>query len=445
MTGKYFDWIDSKTEILFYLCFLQLLFQQPSLIEAGATINDSNTLIDDLFSDYNAFTRPAFNQEMAVNISIGLMVKTIQSFDEVLGKFTFTGALITKWKDPSLGWDPSRYGGIEQVVVPYNSVWFPELMLSSAATSRVTVTQAWNKAKINYTGDIVTVSADLVDNKCDVNVKDFPFDTQICAVSFFSLSYVEKELCLMSDAQTVDFSLLTPNVLWDVIGSDVSRRIIESQEVEISFNIKLKRKPANVVAVVLMPILLLGILNGFVFLLPAESGERIGYCITTLLAIAVYMTITADMLPPSSDPVPVICYKLMVDLILSTLIVLITILNSRLYHKPDDVPIPPWLVSFYQCCSFKGCRSKVKTGPCKTKFNTSKISALSNGALIGMSQDDDIVKTKRATVSRASSYDDELNWKDISRLVDWVAFFGINCICAMSFVIFILVSLTGSS
>jgi len=103
--------------------------------------------------------------------------------------------------------------------------------------------------------------------------------------------------------------------------------------------LKLIRRSQYVTVNVLLPIMLLGSLNTLV----PESGERMGYCITTLLAIDVYMTIIMDTLPQSSTPVPLISYKLVVDLVSSALIVLFGILNLRIYGQSDDKPVPAWL------------------------------------------------------------------------------------------------------
>ena len=37
--------------------------------------------------------------------------------------------LIMNWVDEFLKWDPSRYGGTETVVIPYDQVWFPDIVL----------------------------------------------------------------------------------------------------------------------------------------------------------------------------------------------------------------------------------------------------------------------------------------------------------------------------
>jgi len=106
---------------------------------------------------------------------------------------------------------------------------------------------------------------------------------------------------------------------------------------------------------VLLPILLLGSLNTLV----PESGERVGYCITTLLAIHVYMTIIMDTLPQSSTPVPLISYKLVVDLVSSALI--IVILNLRIHGQSDDKPVPAWLKTVYMCFTCRMCKRNSAT------------------------------------------------------------------------------------
>ena len=42
------------------------------------------------------------------------------------------------------------------------------------------------------------------------------------------------------------------------------------------------------------------------FAVPCESGERIGFCITILLAMAVYLLLVADAVPKTSDQIPIL-------------------------------------------------------------------------------------------------------------------------------------------
>ena len=85
----------------------------------------------------------------------------------------------------------------------------------------------------------------------------------------------------------------------------------------------------------------MGVLNLLVFLLPAQSGERVGYSITLLLAIAVFLTIAADNLPKTSFPtISIICLKLLVDMMISGLVILFTIIGLRFYHTDEHRPVP---------------------------------------------------------------------------------------------------------
>ena len=85
----------------------------------------------------------------------------------------------------------------------------------------------------------------------------------------------------------------------------------------------------------------MGFLNLLVFLLPAQSGERVGYSITLLLAIAVFLTIAADNLPKTSFPtISILCLKLLVDMMISGLVILFTIVGLRFYHTDEHRPVP---------------------------------------------------------------------------------------------------------
>ncbi|OWF43045.1 CHRNA7-FAM7A fusion protein [Mizuhopecten yessoensis] len=78
-----------------------------------------------------------------------------------------------------------------------------------------------------------------------------------------------------------------------------------------------------------------------VFLLPTESGERVSFSITVLLAMAVFMTIVTDSLPSNSEPnVPRLCYLLSIDLGINALVTVCAILGMHLYHKPDHQEVP---------------------------------------------------------------------------------------------------------
>ena len=64
---------------------------------------------------------------------------------------------------------------------------------------------------------------------------------------------------------------------------------------------KFKRKPDFYALNMILPVLLLAVMAVFVFMLPAESGEKIGFSLTVLLAFVVLMTILGDKMPSTAD------------------------------------------------------------------------------------------------------------------------------------------------
>jgi hypothetical protein len=110
-------------------------------------------------------------------------------------------------------------------------------------------------------------------------------------------------------------------------------------------------------------------LNTMIFAIPVESGERISYSITVLLAVAVFLTLVGDNLPKTSSPMSIFSYYLLIILITSIGITLVTILNVRVYYKKEEDPVPELIASFVRRlgCNCKNKDNKRKRIPSKSK------------------------------------------------------------------------------
>lgn len=73
----------------------------------------------------------------------------------------------------------------------------------------------------------------------------------------------------------------------------------------VGFELVLKRKPMYFVLNLIVPSAILCVLSLLSFIIPSESGERIGFITTILLAMSVYLLIIADVLPETSKEIPV--------------------------------------------------------------------------------------------------------------------------------------------
>ena len=227
-------------------------------------------------------------------------------------------------------------------------------------------------------------------------------------------------------SRTVGKDYYSENGIWELGDASVSAYV----ENDLSFmriDFELKRKPLFLVINVLLPIVFMSIINILVFILPPESGERVSYAITVLLAIAVFLTLVGDNIPKTSKPMSVLCYFLMIELILSTSMCVAAILNLRLYHKKSTDLVPNWCkyVARLLNCNIRINRVK-STGrpetnhtlrkreiqPFNTKFKADK--RIITPVEVFHPEEEDNSKRSIITVDTTV----EVTWKEVSKAVD---------------------------
>ena len=177
------------------------------------------------------------------------------------------------------------------------------------------------------------------------------FYFQTCYLIFTPWGYNTEEMNLVSTRKNILQTYFSENGEWTIINTSA-----HTYDNFLWFGFELKRKPSFLVVNVLLPIIFMACINVFTFLLPAESGERISYSITCLLAIAVFLTLVSDNLPKTSKPMSVMCYYLMIILVTSTLICLTAILNLKIFFTNVKKAVPKGcqkFVRFLLCSSGK--------------------------------------------------------------------------------------------
>ncbi|OWF36989.1 Neuronal acetylcholine receptor subunit alpha-7 [Mizuhopecten yessoensis] len=128
---------------------------------------------------------------------------------------------------------------------------------------------------------------------------------------------------LVSTAIQTDFYY--PNGIWELKNTSCGIDAVENTQI-VKLTIVLQRRPMFQVINTIVPFSILGLLNVMVFLLPAESGERVGFTITVFLAIAVFMSIVTETLPGTSEPAfPRLCYLLAAEFCINALVTVCTI------------------------------------------------------------------------------------------------------------------------
>ena len=369
----------------------------------SATYSDATSLHAILTSNYSKDVRPKTNQSQPTNLYITMQLKSITSLDEVNGVLTTVSGTTIQWIDDNLKWTPSSHGDIYTLKIAESLIWIPDFITANPAKKVEKLGLPSNEATVHHYGQVDYSFGEMFKTTCDVDVTYFPFDTQNCVIELMPFGYTASEINLTS--LPIPLEIYSENNEW-ILKSTSSETAYFGTTPYAKLTLTIERRYTFFILNLFFPVLILAALNAMVFVLPADSGERVGYAITCLLSLSVYMTFASENLPTSSKPIAAIIYVLLFYMFISTLICLGTIIGLRFHRYGSAIP-PPFLLKL----CFIGCR--------KSKVEQS-------------SESDGVEKpdTKKKIPT----------WKDIANVFDKICFIvSILCICLLSIMYFLIV------
>jgi len=391
----------------------------------AATSDDLKNLLRDLFVNktYNKYVRPSKNLDKITEITATFDLEYIESLDERQGLLTTTGMLNLQWKDELLVWNPSDYDYLHYFFIPTSHIWAPDIALWNGFSESKSGGVHSFQTRVFFDGTVDWMSFSAFKSKCHVNVIYFPFDSQSCNITFvarntpYEVGFAKSENGFMIDD-------LESNGEWKVENTNVSITI-DNMDVLISFSLTIKRKPVLVVFNMLLPILILSCLNLVTFAFPSQSGEKMGFSITVFLAFAVFLTIITGSLPDNSDSVSYIGIYLVMQLVQSSLIVVVSSFQIRIMFRSDDKTI---------CCLLKAL---VRTVDFRGQYRCIKRQNKTNPTVINNFESEEIEKNYHMDENINAK---TITWNDVSNSLDvyFFVFFGF-CLILSTVILYIIV------
>ncbi|KAL4222924.1 hypothetical protein ACF0H5_018964 [Mactra antiquata] len=412
------------------------------------TINNASDLIDDLLTNYKTVLRPVINQTEAVIVNVSMELLSIIEFDEVKGNLHMNGFLTVAWTDQRLTWDPSDYDGISSIMIESSKVWTPLIVLTNTIkkTEKIGSDDPWLLIRYLPTGNAQYFPGGLLSSSCTADVTYYPFDSHSCYIQFTSWATPSYEMQLNPVTNGVSTNVFTPNGIWTLKSSYT---LTAYENAAIYIYLTLERQSRFIVFNVILPIVFMTILNTLVFLIPIDSGERISYNITMLLAVAVFLTLVGDNLPKTSSPMSIFSYYLVAVLTLSVLFAIANIISIRCYFASDDKNINSlWkrLVNASSFNIFLWCKTKTKI-----HTNVELENENSQEHLFIVKQQEKSNHQGKSDVEKETQITNDnatngwlVSWKDVSHAVDRISFMASVLLTSLTTMIFLVVIYTGS-
>ncbi|KAI5616552.1 cholinergic receptor, nicotinic, beta polypeptide 3a precursor, partial [Silurus asotus] len=181
------------------------------------------------------------------------------------------------WTDVYLSWNPENYPGVNNLRFPSNQIWTPDILLYNSADERFDATFHTN-VLVNSSGACQYIPPGILKSTCYIDVRWFPFDVQKCDLKFGSWTYNGWLLDLQM--QEVDISTYIPNGEWDLVGVPGKRNELyyeccKEPYPDVTYTVTIRRRTLYYGLNLLIPCVLISGLALLVFLLPADSGEKI--------------------------------------------------------------------------------------------------------------------------------------------------------------------------
>jgi len=182
-----------------------------------------------LFKDYNPNTRPVLDFSESVELNYGIEIKSLEYFDQKGENIKFNLWIYNSWTDHYLKWNTSNNRPF--ITVTSDEVWTPDLELYNAA-SRPILFDKSGQMKLYSTGEILWIRPITYSFSCKLDLDDFPFDIQVCQMTFGSWKFSKSSLNLApfnerNKYKNISISPDFYNNEWEIMGTDVTHKDYE--------------------------------------------------------------------------------------------------------------------------------------------------------------------------------------------------------------------------
>ncbi|XP_029593746.1 neuronal acetylcholine receptor subunit alpha-7-like isoform X1 [Salmo trutta] len=322
------------------------LFGLSVLLHMSEQGPHQRNLLRELLRDYNRMERPVANDSLPLTVRFSYTLLQVMNVDEKNQILTTNAWLQMQWFDHYLQWNQSEYPGVKTLRFTTDQVWIPDILLYNSAHDEFDATFK-SYVLVNSSGFCEYLPPGIFSSACNVDVRWFPFDVQHCELKFGSWTFDGWLLDLQM--QEADLSGYMSNGEWDLLGVPGDRHEIfyeccTEPYSDVTFVVTLRRRTLFYALNFLVPCVLISSLTLLLFILPAQSGEKIGLGITILLSLTVFMLLVAEIMPATSDCIPLIGQYFVSTMVTVGMSVVATVVVLQYHHHdPNSGDMPQWV------------------------------------------------------------------------------------------------------
>lgn len=158
------------------------------LTNPGRVLCESN-LLTKFFTGYDKAIRPNFDEGKPLTVSVDLYVEAFGNIKEANMEYLIYGYFRQRWKDSRLAGRLNYTLTISGADI--DKIWVPDPYCYNARESNMMIldTQLHSRISIDPSGDVLYSKGVTLLASCDMNLRNFPLDSQNCCLKFGSYGY----------------------------------------------------------------------------------------------------------------------------------------------------------------------------------------------------------------------------------------------------------------
>lgn len=261
-------------------------------------------LFKDVLDQYEVRVAPFDEKSEAIRLQVFVNLMSIRDVNEKDQSFETSFWLNLLWKDWRLKWNSSNYRGISEIQTTSKNVWMPSSICIFNEMSEKKCFTEEKPTTVFSNGYVMYSTARESVTQCKIDIAKYPYDSQMCSFHVGNLFSDYDYINLDANLSLLFLNHYEQNEQWEVTNTALYLHTVNSERPEynlLNFDIHIKRKPGYVILSVLLPVVLLSVLNIFCFVLPVDSGEKMGTSMAIFLTFAVFLTIINDTMPKSEN------------------------------------------------------------------------------------------------------------------------------------------------
>ncbi|GAA31334.2 acetylcholine receptor subunit alpha-L1 [Clonorchis sinensis] len=319
-------------------------------------------LVKDLLCDYEKNSRPVVDgltpvvwitptiHTQQITVEFGLELLQILDLDEMDQVVTVSVRTLHKWKDYNLIWDPADYDGISSVTVPSSYLWLPDIALYNYADERLSERRPC-EVRVYSDGTVFWGPMAIFKSMCSVEIRNFPFDRQLCHLKFGPWAHdgFRLNVTFYAGEQNLRMTSYVTNQEWSVtrtraVFTEISYPCCPEKYPDISFYIEMRRQSAFYTYILILPSVLLSVLTAVVFWLPPETPSKIILAMNVFVAFLLLHLLLEDTTPASASSFPLLGAYYCFNMGVITMSMYLCCITVNLHFRGNDDSEPPeWL------------------------------------------------------------------------------------------------------